>query len=45
MSKAQVGQPAPNFTLEAVYDGDFKTVSLMDYHGQYVVLFFYPMDL
>ncbi|KAF1610468.1 UNVERIFIED_CONTAM: Peroxiredoxin, partial [Eudyptes robustus] len=36
--------PAPEFTAEAVVDGDFKTVSLKDYRGKYVVLFFYPLD-
>lgn len=25
-------------------DGEFKTVSLQDYKGKYVVLFFYPLD-
>jgi alkyl hydroperoxide reductase subunit AhpC len=44
-SKAFVGKPAPEFTADAVVDGDFKSVSLKDYRGQYVVLFFYPMDL
>lgn len=45
MSKAVIGHPAPAFTATAVVDGDFKTISLSDYKGQYVVLFFYPMDL
>ncbi|VDM38406.1 unnamed protein product [Toxocara canis] len=44
MSKAVIGKPAPPFTATAVVNGDFKTVSLSDYKGQYVVLFFYPMD-
>uniref|UniRef100_A0A915EHA6 thioredoxin-dependent peroxiredoxin n=1 Tax=Ditylenchus dipsaci TaxID=166011 RepID=A0A915EHA6_9BILA len=44
MSKAFIGKPAPEFTADAVYDGDFKTVSLADYHGKWVVLFFYPLD-
>ncbi|OMJ08981.1 Peroxiredoxin, partial [Smittium culicis] len=35
---------APQFTAEAVIDGEFKTVSLSDYKGKYVVLFFYPLD-
>ncbi|CAG8842915.1 29297_t:CDS:2, partial [Racocetra persica] len=41
---AKVRMPAPNFTATAVVDGQFKQVSLSDYAGQYVVLFFYPMD-
>ncbi|KAK0412396.1 hypothetical protein QR680_006188 [Steinernema hermaphroditum] len=44
MSKAFIGKPAPEFTATAVVDGDFKTVSLNDYKGKYVVLFFYPLD-
>ncbi|KAJ3033864.1 hypothetical protein HK097_004704 [Rhizophlyctis rosea] len=44
MSKARVQYPAPHFSAEAVVDGDFKTVSLDDYKGKYLVLFFYPLD-
>jgi len=44
MAKAFVGKPAPEFTAEAVVDGDFKTIKLSDYKGKYVVLFFYPLD-
>ena len=41
----QVQKPAPDFTAEAVMpDGSFKKVSLSDYKGKYVVLFFYPLD-
>ena len=29
---------------QAVVNGDFKEVSLDDYKGKYVVLFFYPLD-
>ncbi|KAF1314600.1 Thioredoxin peroxidase, partial [Globisporangium splendens] len=39
-----IRRPAPAFTAEAVVDGEFKTVSLSDYKGKYVVLFFYPLD-
>lgn len=40
-----IKQPAPQFTAQAVYDkGDVKTVSLADYKGKYLVLFFYPLD-
>src|SRR5262245_18299242 len=36
---------APDFITEAVVgDGDFKTISLSDFKGKYVVLFFYPAD-
>ena len=40
----QVQQDAPNFTGDAVIDGEFKSISLSDYKGKYVVLFFYPLD-
>jgi peroxiredoxin (alkyl hydroperoxide reductase subunit C) len=40
-----VTKKAPDFTTEAVVgDGDFKTISLADFKGKYVVLFFYPAD-
>ncbi|KAJ3169001.1 hypothetical protein HDU88_001328 [Geranomyces variabilis] len=39
-----IGSKAPNFSAVAVSNGEFKTVSLDDYKGKYVVLFFYPMD-
>lgn len=42
---AHVGQKAPEFTLEAYMpDGSMKKVSLKDYKGKWVVLFFYPLD-
>lgn len=40
-----VTQPAPNFTAQAVMpDGSFQEVSLSQYKGQHVLLFFYPLD-
>jgi len=40
-----VTKEAPNFTAQAVMpDGSFQEVSLSDYRGKYVVLFFYPLD-
>ena len=40
-----VGKPAPQFKAQAVMpDGTFKEVSLADYKGKHVVLFFYPLD-
>ncbi len=41
---AQVGKPAPQFTVPAVVNKSFQDVSLSDYKGKYVVLFFYPLD-
>lgn len=41
----RIRQPAPGFSAEAVMpDGSFKTVSLGDYKGKWLVLFFYPLD-
>jgi len=42
--EAAISKLAPNFTAKAVVDGDFQDISLSDYQGQYVVLFFYPLD-
>ena len=36
---------APQFTAQAVMpDLSFKSISLSDYAGKYVVLLFYPLD-
>jgi peroxiredoxin 3 len=40
----QVTQQAPEFKADAVVNGDFKEVSLSDYKGKWVCLFFYPLD-
>jgi peroxiredoxin (alkyl hydroperoxide reductase subunit C) len=40
----RVGQVAPDFKATAVVDQEFKDISLSDYRGKYVVLFFYPLD-
>ena len=40
-----VTKQAPDFKAQAVMeDGSFKEVSLSDYKGQYVCLYFYPLD-
>lgn len=37
--------PAPDFSAQAVMaDGSIDSLSLSDYKGKYVVLFFYPLD-
>jgi len=41
---ARIGAPAPVFTLDAVVGKEFKRISLVDYRGKWVVLFFYPND-
>lgn len=40
-----VGKQAPDFKADAVVNGnEMKQISLSDYKGKYVVLFFYPLD-
>lgn len=40
-----VGKEAPDFKVQAVMpDNSFQEISLSDYKGKYVVLFFYPLD-
>ncbi len=39
-----VGQKAPNFRAKCVETDKVQEVSLCDYYGRYVVLFFYPLD-
>ena len=41
---AKVGQVAPDFKATAVVKGEFKDVSLSDYRGKNVILFFWPLD-
>jgi peroxiredoxin (alkyl hydroperoxide reductase subunit C) len=40
-----VTKPAPDFKATAVMaNGEFKDISLSDYKGKHVVLYFYPLD-
>ena len=39
-----VAQPAPDFTADVYDSGEFRTISLSDYKGKKLVLFFYPLD-
>src|SRR4030095_12209275 len=41
---AFVSQPAPEFRADAYVNGDFKEISLSQFKGKKVVLFFYPLD-
>ena len=45
---ARIGEPAPNFTLDALMGAEpgkeFGKITLSDYRGKWVVLFFYPLD-
>jgi len=40
----KINQEAPDFKAKAFYNGEIKEVSLSDYKGKWVVLFFYPAD-
>ena len=40
----KVGNPAPDFTASAYYNGKFMNTSLSEYKGKWVVLCFYPGD-
>lgn len=40
-----VGKQAPDFSADAVVNGDFRdNFRLSDYRGRYVLMFFYPLD-
>lgn len=40
-----IGLPAPNFSAKAVFNGgEVREISLEEYKGKWVVLFFYPLD-
>jgi len=40
----RIRKPAPAFTAQAVHNGEIKEVTLEQYKGKYVYLFFYPLD-
>lgn len=44
MAELRLTKPAPEFKGQAVVDGEFKDISLSNYKGKYLVLFFYPLD-
>lgn len=39
-----VQKPAPEFKADSLVGGEFKTISLSDFKGKWVCLFFYPLD-
>lgn len=42
---SMIGHAAPDFSMEGVVKGgEFKNISLADYKGKWVILFFYPLD-
>lgn len=42
--RATIRQAAPNFSGMAYWNGEFKKISLHDFKGKWVTLFFYPLD-
>ena len=40
----KVGEKAPEFELDAYWNGEMKKVSSRDFAGKWIVLFFYPRD-
>jgi peroxiredoxin (alkyl hydroperoxide reductase subunit C) len=44
MAETLVQKAAPDFKADALVGKAFKTVSLADYKGKWLVLFFYPLD-
>ena len=43
-TQCKINAPAPAFTAEAFVNDTVKKISLADYKGKWVVLFFYPAD-
>lgn len=41
---ALIGNEAPGFKAKAVIEQEFQEITLEQYRGRYVVLFFYPLD-
>ena len=44
MPQPTIGCHAPYFSTIAFDKGEFKNISIENYKGKYLVLFFYPMD-
>ena len=40
-----VSKPAPDWNGTAVINGEIKDIKLSDFRGQWLVFFFYPLDL
>jgi len=43
-ANVKVQEKAPQFEGKAIVDGQIKNISLADFAGKYLVLFFYPLD-
>jgi peroxiredoxin (alkyl hydroperoxide reductase subunit C) len=44
LSLVKVGESVPDFEFEAYHEGEFKTMSLSQLRGKWLVLVFYPAD-
>jgi peroxiredoxin 2/4 len=44
MTMVKVGETIEDMQLEAYVNGEIKKISLSDYKGKWIVLFFYPLD-
>ena len=44
MAWIQVSRPVPTWKTQALVGRDFRTLSLDDYRGRWVVLLFYPLN-
>ncbi|XP_045157641.2 peroxiredoxin-like isoform X1 [Mercenaria mercenaria] len=44
LGELKLTKPAPEWSAQAVVNGEFKEISLADYRGKYLVFFFYPAD-
>jgi peroxiredoxin (alkyl hydroperoxide reductase subunit C) len=40
----RIGQPIPDFTLEAFHRDDIQKIRISDYKGKWLLLLFYPAD-
>jgi NADH-dependent peroxiredoxin subunit C len=40
----ELNTKAPEFEQEAYMDGEIKKIKITDYHGKWLILFFYPAD-
>lgn len=44
MTVPMIGKELPDMSFEAYHDEKIKDIKLSDYHGKWLILFFYPKD-
>lgn len=42
--EVEIGNPIPDFEMEALHEDKVKKIKLSDYQGKWLILFFYPAD-